>query len=111
MRERGNRGGRGGRQEVSWGGQSHTHISFTENDVNYAANNDEEVKNIPGITKVTLHKGGAGRTGLKRNIRQTRTEQHHHQNHRPGTSVLLLEFRACSRWPGAQEGRGWKGAG
>lgn len=48
------------------GGQSHTHISFTENDVNYAANYDEEVKNIPGITKVTLHKGGAGRTGIKK---------------------------------------------
>lgn len=50
----------------SWGGQSHTHISFTENDVNYAANYDEEVKNIPGITKVTLHKGGAGRMGIKK---------------------------------------------
>lgn len=54
------------KEEVSWGGQSHTHISFTENDVNYAANYDEEVKNIPGITKVTLHKGGAGRMGIKK---------------------------------------------
>ena len=49
-----------------WGGQSDTHISLTENDINYAPNDDEEVKNIPGITKVTLHEGGAGRTGIKK---------------------------------------------
>lgn len=41
-------------------GQSHTHISLTENDVNYAANYDEEVKDIPGITKVSLRGGRAG---------------------------------------------------
>ena len=41
-------------------GQSHTHIRLTENDVNYAANYDQEVKDIPGVTKVALH-GAAGR--------------------------------------------------
>lgn len=90
----------------------HTHIRFTENDVNYAANNDEEVKNIPGITKVTLHEGGregqAG-WGLKRKIRQTRTEQHHHQKQCPGTSVILQEFQTPSLWPGAQGGDGGGG--
>lgn len=72
-------------------GQSHTHISLTENDVNYAANYDEEVKDIPGITKVTLR--GAGRVGLKRNIRQARTQYYHHQN---GNTLMV------ARSPGGQ---------
>lgn len=41
----------------------HTYVDFTENDVNYAANYDEEVKNIPGITKVALHGADGGRVG------------------------------------------------
>ena len=43
----------------------HTYVDFTENDVYYAANYDEEIKHIPGITKVPLHRmrwarGGGG---------------------------------------------------
>lgn len=42
-----------------------TYVDLTENDVYYAANYDEEVKDIPGITKVALHRagGGTGRGG------------------------------------------------
>lgn len=32
-----------------------TYISFTEDHVYYAADNDEGVKGIPGITKIALH--------------------------------------------------------
>lgn len=34
----------------------HTYVDLTENDVYNAANYDEEIKHIPGITKVPLHK-------------------------------------------------------
>lgn len=42
-----------------------TYVDLTENDVYYAANYDEEIKHIPGITKVPLHRmrwarGGGG---------------------------------------------------
>lgn len=44
--------------------KEYTYIDLTQNDVYYAANNDEEVKNIPRITKVTLHRrGGVGWQG------------------------------------------------
>lgn len=33
-----------------------TYVDLTQNDVYNAANYDEEVKNIPGVTKVTLHR-------------------------------------------------------
>lgn len=33
-----------------------TYVDLTENDVYYAANYDEEIKHIPGITKVPLHR-------------------------------------------------------
>lgn len=35
-----------------------THIGFTENDVYYAAKNDEGVKRVPGITKIALNRAG-----------------------------------------------------
>lgn len=51
---------------VIWNGVIYTHIDLTQNDVYNAANYDEEVKNIPGITKVTLHDaGGDGGGGVK----------------------------------------------
>lgn len=100
-------------EEISWGGQSDTHISLTENDVNYAANYDEEVKNIPGITKVTLHKGGAGRMGLKRSIRQTGTEQCHRRvtvrTPRRGASSSACPCGGQGAWEGGRAGvqPGW----
>lgn len=33
-----------------------THINFTQNDVNNATNNNNEVKHIPRVSKVTLHR-------------------------------------------------------
>lgn len=33
-----------------------TYVDLTENDVYNAANYDEEIKHIPGITKVPLHR-------------------------------------------------------
>lgn len=61
MRQR----GRDKESEVGRGGGRHTYVDFTENDVYYAANYDEEIKHIPGITKVPLHRmrwarGGGG---------------------------------------------------
>lgn len=40
----------------------YTHISFTENDVYYAAKNDEGVKRVPGITKIPLDRAGRVQT-------------------------------------------------
>lgn len=51
MRQR----GRDKESEVGRGGRR-TYVDFTENDVYYAANYDEEIKHIPGITKVPLHR-------------------------------------------------------
>lgn len=51
--------GRGKRKKGGtevWRG--YTHISFTENDVYYAAKNDEGVKRVPGITKIALNRAG-----------------------------------------------------
>ena len=48
-----------------------TYVDLTENDVYNAANYDEEVKNIPGITKVTLYRiGGAGGGGGGGGVRE-----------------------------------------
>lgn len=35
---------------------SHTHIDFTQDNVHDAADNDNEVKDIPGVSKVALHR-------------------------------------------------------
>lgn len=40
-----------------------TYVDLTENDVNNAADYDEEIKDIPGITKVPLHRMSSGRGG------------------------------------------------
>lgn len=32
-----------------------THVDFTQDDINNAANDDNEVKDIPGVSKVALH--------------------------------------------------------
>lgn len=53
-KERG-RESRGKRAQESESGHR-TYVDLTENDVNYAANYDEEIKHIPGITKVPLHR-------------------------------------------------------
>lgn len=44
-----------GNEEESESGHR-TYVNLTENDVYYAANYDEEIKHIPGITKVPLHR-------------------------------------------------------
>lgn len=40
----------------------YTYIRLAENDVYYAANDDQKIKDIPRVTKITLHRGG-GRQG------------------------------------------------
>lgn len=33
-----------------------THIDFAQDDINNATNNNNEVKDVPGVSKVTLHR-------------------------------------------------------
>lgn len=42
-------------------GRAHTHVSFAERHVYNAADYDEGVKRVPGITKVPLDRAGGGR--------------------------------------------------
>lgn len=38
--------------------QVHTHVCFTEGHVNNAADYDEGVKRVPGVTKIPLNRAG-----------------------------------------------------
>lgn len=41
-------------------GQAHTHVSFAEGHVYYAADYDEGIKGVPGVTKIALDRAGGG---------------------------------------------------
>lgn len=57
---------RGGREKGTDLPQN-TYTGLAEYDVNYAANDDEKVKDIPGVTKITLHRSeGKAGWGIKK---------------------------------------------
>lgn len=57
---------RGGREEET-DLPRNTYTGLAEYDVYYAANDDEKVKDIPGVTKITLHRsGGKAGWGIKK---------------------------------------------
>lgn len=67
------------RQRERKGGHR-TYVDLTENDVYYAANYDEEIKHIPGITKVPLHRmrwarGGGWERYVRRKTTSAATSQ------------------------------------
>lgn len=49
-------------QEAGGCRQAHTHVGFAEGHVYNAADYDEGVKRIPGVTKIPLDRAGRGQT-------------------------------------------------
>lgn len=49
------------RQDGRHPGRAHTHVGFAEGHVYNAADYDEGVKGVPGVTKVPLDRAGRGR--------------------------------------------------